>query len=115
VLLSFAISGCDSSARQVIALTLVPNTIAPGFNSQVALVPTFSGGAAVIVLPALGVRISRLRPSASKRIAARVAGTKTYNADRDESIGRSSDHNMCGDTNKRSDIQHFAGESNGRA
>ena len=48
VLLSFAINGCESSARQVIALTLVPNTIAPGFNSQVALVPTFSGGKATI-------------------------------------------------------------------
>src|SRR5260221_14396303 len=37
VLLSFAISGCESSARHVIALTLVPNTNAPGFNSQITL------------------------------------------------------------------------------
>src|SRR5260221_14683887 len=48
VLLSFAISGCESSALHLIALTLVPSTVAPRFNAQTTLVPTLAEGTAVI-------------------------------------------------------------------
>jgi len=79
VLLSFAISGCDSSARQVIALTLVPNTIAPGFNSQVPWYRLFSGGAAVIGSTGTGSSdITASAISEQTYSTPALTGTKTY-------------------------------------
>ena len=63
----------------MIALTLVPNTIAPGFNSQITLVPTFSGGTAVIGSTGTGSSdITASAISGQTYSTPALTGTKTY-------------------------------------